>query len=158
MLWTHTGTVVTAFSGSSVADLPVPCTADFNVVAGRYFHGLEAGEVPLSLLFNGTVFYRNKEGALQAVPIPWDKEADFRLPVSVWKEMMAQYFPGCGWLCVRTELLDRLARYKSRRGAATWEQALESLLQASGEMPESGPDPEVPYRLSSKPRQPEVAR
>src|SRR5258705_8179449 len=31
MLWTHTGVSVTPFQGSTVVDLPVPCSFDFNV-------------------------------------------------------------------------------------------------------------------------------
>ena len=30
---------------------------------------------------------------LQVAQIPWDREAAFRLPVRVWKEMMEQYYP-----------------------------------------------------------------
>jgi len=128
MLWTHTGVVVPGFIGSTVVDLPVPCTYDFNVAAAKYFHGLEGGEVPLCLLFSGTIFYAGDDGALQIAQIPWEKEATFRLPVRVWQEMMDHYYPNSAWLCLRKDVFDRLYQYKSRRGLPTWEQALESLL------------------------------
>ena len=83
MLWAHTTAVVPPFIGSTVVDLPVPCTFDFNVAAAKYFHGLDSGEVPLCFLFSGTIFYSGEEdGGLQVAQIPWEKEANFRLPGS----------------------------------------------------------------------------
>src|SRR5919107_493876 len=40
LLWTHTVLQVPAFSGSTVADMPVPCTYDLEVVAAKYFYAL----------------------------------------------------------------------------------------------------------------------
>jgi len=128
LLWTHASVVVPSFTGGCVADLQVPCTFDFNVAATKYFAGLTDGEVPLNLLFSGTVFYAGGEGALQAAQIPWDKEARYRLPVQVWKQMMEVYYPNSAWLCLRKDVFDRLYRYKVRRGIPTFEQALESIL------------------------------
>ena len=128
MLWTHASLVVTAFTGSDVVDLPVPCTFDFNIAATKYFAGLTDGEVPLNLLFSGTVFYTNDEGALQVAQISWDKEARYRLPVGVWNQMIDIYYPNSAWLSLRKDVFDRLYRYKVRRGIPTFEQALESLL------------------------------
>jgi hypothetical protein len=136
LLWMTTGLVVPAFKGRTVVDLPVPCTFDFNVAATKYFYALEEGEVPLSLLFSGTVFYVPAEaygGTLQVSPIPWEKETAFRLPVRVWKAMMDHYYPNSAWLCLRLDVFDRLYLYKSRHGLPTWEQALERLLESSGE-------------------------
>jgi hypothetical protein len=62
LLWTHTVLQVPAFSGSTVADMPVPCTYDLEVVAAKYFYALEDGEVPLEFLFSGTVFYAGEDG------------------------------------------------------------------------------------------------
>ncbi len=131
MLWTHTGLVVPPFSGSTVVDLPVPCTFDFNVAATKYFYALEEGEVPLCLLFSGTIFYAEDEGLLQVSQINWEKETEYRLPVQVWKDMMAHYYPNSAWLCLHQDAFDRLYQYKRRRGLPTWEQALEALLDAS---------------------------
>lgn len=128
MLWTHTSVVVTSFTGSTVVDLQVPCTFDFNVAATKYFAGLEDAEVPLNLLFSGTVFYESSQGSMQVAQIPWDREARYRLPVQVWKQMMDSYYPNVAWLCLRKDVFDRLYRYKVGRGIPTWEQALESIL------------------------------
>ena len=88
LLWTHANLVVPSFKGSTVVDLPVPCTFDFNVAATKYFDGLADGEVPICLQFSGTVFYEGNDGGLQVAPISWDKEARFKLPVKIWREMM----------------------------------------------------------------------
>jgi hypothetical protein len=111
--------------------MPVPCTYDFEVVSAKYFHALGDGEIPLEFLFSGTIFYRGADGALQIVQIPWEKEAQFRLPVCVWQQMMAQYFPNSAWLRVRRDTFDRLYAYKVCTGLPTWEAALEQLLRAS---------------------------
>jgi hypothetical protein len=131
LLWTHTVVLVPPFSGSTVVDMPVACTYDFEVVSAKYFHALEDGEVPLELLFSGTVFYRTADGLLQIAPIPWEKEASFRLPVRLWKQLMAHYFPNSAWLRLRQDVFDRLYEYRVRHGLPTWEAALESLLHAS---------------------------
>lgn len=128
MLWTHASIGVPPFTGSTVIDLPVPCTFDFNVAATKYFAGLEDGEIPLCLLFSGTIFYETDDGSLQVTPIPWDKEAKYRLPVQVWRKMMDIYYPNTAWLCLRRDVFDRLYEYKRRHGIPTWEQALENIL------------------------------
>jgi Family of unknown function (DUF6084) len=128
LFWTQANIVVPPFIESIVVDLPVPCTFDFNLAATKYFDALEEGEVPLSLLFSGTVFQDVTDEGLQVAQIPWDKEATFRLPVAVWKEMMEQYYPNSAWLCLRKDVFNRLQQYKSKLGLPTWEQALDSLL------------------------------
>ena len=131
LLWTHTVLQVPAFSGSTVADMPVPCTYDLEVVAAKYFYALEDGEVPLEFLFSGTVFYAGEDGRLQVARISWEKEAEFRLPVRLWKEMMDHYFPNSAWIRLRRDAFDRLYDYKVRKGLPTWEAAVEALLRAS---------------------------
>jgi hypothetical protein len=128
LLWTHTSAVVPPFTKNVVAELPVPCTFDFNLAVTKYFNALEDGEVPLSLLFSGTIFYEQPDAGLQVVQIPWEKEAGFRLPIKVWKDMMELYYPNTAWLCLRKDIFDRLQAYKSEQRLPTWEQAMESLL------------------------------
>jgi Family of unknown function (DUF6084) len=132
LVWTHTTLQVPAFEGSTVVEMPVPCTYDFEVVSAKYVHGLEGGEVPLELLFSGSVFYAGRAG-LQVTQIPWEKEAHYRLPVSLWRRLMEVYFPNSAWLRLRTDVFDRLSRYKTRAGLATWEDAIERLVRASEE-------------------------
>lgn len=128
MLWTHASTVIPSFTGSTVADLPVPCTFDFNVAATKYFHAVGEGDIPLILLFSGTVFYVGEGGAVQVALISWNKEARFRLPVRAWHEMMDEYYPNSAWLSLRRDIFERLYQYKRERSIATWEEALQNLL------------------------------
>ncbi len=131
LLWTHTVLQVRPFSGRTVADMPVPCTYDLEVVAAKYFYALEDGEVPLEFLFSGTVFYAGEGGRLQVARISWEKEAEYRLPVRLWKEMMEHYFPNSAWIRLHRDAFDRLYDYKIRKGFPTWEAAVEALLRAS---------------------------
>jgi hypothetical protein len=130
LLWTHVNVNVPPFKGETVVELPVPCTFDFNVGATKYFHGLGDGEVHLCLMFSGTIFYAAEGEHLQVSPISWEKDARFKLPVKVWREMMDSYYPNSAWLCLRRDLFERLYEYKVRHGILTWEQALENMLQA----------------------------
>jgi hypothetical protein len=128
LLWTHASIVVPAFQGETIVELQVPCTFDFNVAATKYFAGLSAGEIPLCFQFSGTVFYAPSDGNLQVGPISWDQEARFKLPVSLWREMMDSYYPNTAWLCLRRDVFERLNQYKIQRGIPTWEQVMEAML------------------------------
>jgi hypothetical protein len=128
MLWTHASAVAPAFEETVSLDLPVPCSFDFNIAATKYFYGLADGEVPLCFLFSGTVFYADHTGAMQVVPIPWDKEARFRLPLRCWREMMDLYYPNTAWLCLRRDIFERLYQHKVEHAIPTWEKLLEGLL------------------------------
>ncbi|GCF09968.1 DUF6084 family protein [Dictyobacter arantiisoli] len=132
-LWTHVPTVVPRFSGNTTVDLPVPCLYDFEVVSTRYFNALEDGDVPLTFLFSGTVFYAGAEDNLQISQISWSKEATYRLPVAVWKEVIHTHFPNTAWIRLPKDVFDELYQYKIAHGLITWEQVLTRLLQASGE-------------------------
>ena len=128
LLWTHASVVVPGFEGSTMADLLVPCTFDFNVAATKYFEGLTDGDIPLRLMFSGTVFYAGEDGVLQVAPISWEQETTFKLSQKVWREMMDSYYPNTAWLSLRRDVFDRLYQYKTQHGIPTWEQALERVL------------------------------
>ena len=147
MLWNNVSIVVPPFTGNTLVDLLVPCTFDFNVAAAKYFAGLENGEVPLCLLFSGSIFYEADEGQLQVTQIPWDRETTYRLPVRVWQEMIEIYYPNTAWLCLRRDVFDRLNLYKMRQGIPTWEQTLESILPESESPAEVGPRQGSPARM-----------
>jgi hypothetical protein len=133
LLWTHASLCVPAFNGKCRIDLPVPCSFDFNIAATKFFYGLDEGEAPLTLLFSGSVFYRDAGGALQIAQISWTKEASSQLPAAVWQSMMDQYYPRSAWLRLSRDAFDQLYLYKRERGLATFEQALDHLLQTNRE-------------------------
>ncbi|MBV8932714.1 MAG: hypothetical protein JO285_09235, partial [Kutzneria sp.] len=104
--------MVPSFTGSGEVDVEVPCTYDLEVAAGKYFHALRDGVIPMILLFSGTVFATSEQG-FWVQQIPWHQEATYRLPVRVWGELMNTYFPNEAWLRVTRETVDAMLRYKS---------------------------------------------
>jgi hypothetical protein len=120
---------VPPFAGSIGIQLAVPCTFDLNVTATKYFHGLDGGTVPVSLLFSGTIFYRNTAHELQAAPIPWNTEARFALPATIWKECIDLHHPNTAWLGLRRDVFERLYDYKVQHGLATFDEAVERMIQ-----------------------------
>jgi hypothetical protein len=131
MLWTHATVMVPRFTGSTTAQLQVPCTFDFNVAATKYFHALSRGELPLCFQFSGTVFYQGENDLLQVSPISWDKEAKFRLPVEAWKNLMDEYYPNAAWLALSRDAFERLQQFKLRESITTWDEAIERALAAA---------------------------
>ena len=123
---------IPGFEGATEIDVHVPCTYDFDVVATKFLNALDEGEVPLLLLFSGTVFVTTETG-YAVTPVPWHKEASYRLPARVWREMMNDYFPNGGWLRLNRETIDALQHFKARNAMTSWDEALEALLAAARE-------------------------
>ena len=128
-LWAHASALVPPFEESTTVELTVPCTYDLEVATAKYFYALDDGDVPLELLFSGTIFFAADGGVLQAAQIPWDSEAAFRMPVHVWKQAIENHFPGSAWLRLRDDVFDRLVAYKARRALPTWEATVDELLE-----------------------------
>ncbi|MFF8571430.1 DUF6084 family protein [Streptomyces sp. NPDC015408] len=123
--------MVQGFTGETETDLVVPCTYDMDIASTRYFNALEEGEVPLLMLFSGTAFTGAR--GFHVEPVPWDKEAAFRMPVKTWREMVEQHFPGSGWLRLPRDAMDALLDYRSRQALPSWEATVDHLLRAAGE-------------------------
>jgi uncharacterized protein DUF6084 len=128
-LLAHSNCIVPGFVERTEAVLVIPCTFDLNVAATKYFYALEDGEVPLLFLFSGTVFYSNPDDRLQIQRISWEKEAAWRMPIAVWREMMDQHYPNTAFMWLDRGVFDRLYEFKRQQGFATWEQTMERLLQ-----------------------------
>jgi len=125
--FTTVSIMVPGFAGSVEIDLPVMLSYDLAIGATRYFAGLDAGEIPLLLLFSGTVFAA-VDGRLQVQQVPWSKEASYRLPVSVWREAIDVHFPNSAWIRMSLPTLDELQRFKAREALPTWDATLAALL------------------------------
>jgi hypothetical protein len=121
-------TMVPGFSGSIEIDLPLPLSYDLEIGSTRYFAGLEAGEIPLLLLFSGTVF-AIRDGRLAVQQVPWSKEAPYRLPLKTWREAIDAHFPDTAWIKMSTATLDDLLRFKTSRTLPTWDATLSALLK-----------------------------
>jgi hypothetical protein len=138
--------MVPTFTAVTEVELPVPCTYDLEVASARYLQGLDDGTIPLLMLFSGTVFVATEQGFTVEL-VPWSAEASYRMPVSVWRELVDAHFPGSAWLRCSRETLDALSRYKARHALPTWDTTLADLLAqanhgAGGGEPEAAPDQE----------------
>lgn len=138
--WTNVGLQVGPFSGTTIAELPVPCSYDLELTATRYFSALSDGEVPVELLFSGSLFYAT-DGGLRVAPLPWDREAEARMPVEVWRRAIDRHFPGSAWLRLGRPSFEALHAYRARRALTSWEQTIDSLLREAGEEPRAGSEP-----------------
>src|SRR5271154_939196 len=148
-------TMVPTFTAVTEVDVQVPVTYDLEVTSARYLYGLDDGTVPLLLLFSGTVFVANGDG-FSVELVPWSAEASFRMPVSVWRDLVDVHFPNSAWLRCSRETLDELSAFKAKRALPTWDSTLTALLAetrqaesgvrpaGSGAEPSAGADPEDP--------------
>jgi hypothetical protein len=115
MLWTHASVIVPAFTSSTTVDLPVPCTFDFNIAATKYFEAMKCGDVPLCLLFSGTVFYHGVGRCAASRADLVEKGSELPSAASVWRAMMDQYYPNSpGSACAAT--CSKAARVQDARG------------------------------------------
>ena len=138
--------MVPGFTTVTEVDLPVPCTYDLEVSSARYLHGLDDGTIPLILLFSGTVFVATETGFTVEL-VPWSAEATYRMPVTVWRDLVDAHFPGSAWLRCSRDTLDALSQYKARNALPTWDATLTELLAranhgAGGSEPAAAPDQE----------------
>lgn len=136
--WLQTGVLVPAFQGSTTFQVPVLCNFDVELAATKYFYSLPDGEIPLTFLFSGTILYRSETGDLQGAQISWDQQSAFRLPVSVWKELIGHYYPKTGWIGLHADTLDALARFKAARGLPTFDACVAELMAAAAAAPAEG--------------------
>jgi hypothetical protein len=119
--------VLPSFTGSCDFDLVLPCSYDIDVAAHKYLAALEDGDIPLLLLFSGTVF-TGRAGSIQIAPVPWHKETQVRMPVSVWRAAMDAHFAGQRWIRVDGDTYDRLSTYRGENMLTGWEATLRRLL------------------------------
>lgn len=126
LLWTHVSQTVLAFQGQTEFDLPIPCSYDFEVAAHKYLSALAEGEIPLDVLFSGTVFTRGESG-VEAQLVPWNCDARYRLPVALYRAAMDAFFPDSAWIRIDRATFDELYRFKTAGGFPTWERAIARL-------------------------------
>jgi hypothetical protein len=125
--WMHCTATVPGFTGHTEFALALPCTYDLEVIGTRYLHAVDAGTVPLTFLFSGTIFTVGGAG-FAVEQVPWACEAAFELPVAVWRQMIDSYFPNSGWLRLSTDTLDSLATFRAQHGLTSWDETIDKLL------------------------------
>jgi Family of unknown function (DUF6084) len=120
-------TMVPGFTGSIETNLPLPLSYDLEIGSTRYFAGLEGGEIPLLLLFSGTVF-GTTEGRRSVQQVPWSKEAQYRMPLATWREAIDAHFPDSAWIKMSRSTLDELLAFKTASALPTWDATITALL------------------------------
>jgi hypothetical protein len=126
-LWTFAEAMVPGFTATTEFNLPIACSYDFEVTASKYLHALRGGEIPLRMLFSGTVFSRGSSG-FAVEPIAWDLEASYQLPVATWTALMDHFYPHTGWLRLDHDSIVALGHYKAAQGLTSWDDAVGKLL------------------------------
>ena len=129
LVWAKLDVLVPAFTGATTVAVPIACHYDLELAAAKYLHSLPDGVAPLALHFNGMIYYPGEDGGLQMALIPWSKSIGFRMPVSVWQDTVAHYYPGTAWVAVRADTFEALQREKLARGLATLDACLGELLK-----------------------------
>ena len=128
--------MVPAFTGATEVDLPVACTLRLRGGGGASTsHALDDGEIPLLLLFSGTVFTRASAGFQRRAGAVGQRGRATGCRSAVWRELMDRYFPGSGWLRLRRDTLRRAAPLQGRpRPWPTWDEAVEAAARGGRRM------------------------
>jgi hypothetical protein len=132
-------TMVPTFTAVTETGLQVPCTYDLEVASARYLQGLDDGTIPLLLLFSGTVFVASGDSFTVEL-VPWSAEASYRMPVSVWRDLVDIHFPNSAWLRCSRQTLDELSAFKAKRALPTWDATLGALLAEAGQAKDAADD------------------
>jgi hypothetical protein len=131
--WAKVAAAVPRFAGQASFALELPCTYDLEVAAAKYFYALRDGVVPLSFHFSGTIWYRSHpphDGRLQMTPVPWSSSAQYGMSVAAWRAMIAEHYPGGGWIRLSADTLEKLNARRAQRGL-TFDHCIEELLDGS---------------------------
>jgi hypothetical protein len=129
--WARVAAAVPGFTGETRFSLEVPCTYDLEVAAAKYFYAVADGEVPLTFHFNGNVFFYGADNRLQVMPISWTTSSQYRMPVQAWRAMIAEHYPGGGWIRVSDLTLRSLHDRRAQRGLTSLDACVAELLERS---------------------------
>ncbi|HEV2058914.1 MAG TPA: DUF6084 family protein [Solirubrobacteraceae bacterium] len=128
-LWCHSSTVVHSFTGATTFGLEVPCTADLEVTASKYVAALPDGDVPITMHFTGRVLYQGPNRQVQAVHLPWSTTASYRMPVSVWRNMMKHHHGNSGFVLLHEDTIAALKKHKRVNGLHSFDAVVLDLLE-----------------------------
>ena len=100
---------------------------------------LPDGELPLAFNFNGTVHYRGDDGRLQMSLVPWACSAEYRMPVSIWRELIEHYYPRSGWIALHERHAPGAparegAPRRCRRSTRAWRSCSRGLVERAGRL------------------------
>jgi hypothetical protein len=61
-------------------------------------------------------------------PVSWSSTAQYPMPVATWRAMIAEHYPGGGWIRVSDETLARLQDRRTQRGCSSLDALLAELV------------------------------
>jgi len=128
-LWCHSTAMVNSFTGATTFGLEVPCTSDLEVVAARYVSALPDGDIPLTMHFTGRILYSGPERQVQVVHLPWSLSAQYRMPVTVWKNMIKHHHGNSGFVLLHDDTITQLGKHKRNRGLHSYDAVVLDLLE-----------------------------
>jgi hypothetical protein len=128
-LWCHSSAMVDSFTGATTFGLEVPCTSDLEIVAARYVSALPDGDVPLTMHFTGRILYSGPERQVQVVHLPWSLSAQYRMPVTVWKNMIKHHHGNSGFVLLHDDTITQLGKHKRSRGLHSYDAVVLDLLE-----------------------------
>ncbi len=108
--------------------MAVPCPFDPRAAATKYFQALSGADVPIALLFSGTIFHADESGALRVTPVPLELEARARMSLAVYREAITEHGAGSASIDMASDTFERLSRYRVKHGARSWDETIASLL------------------------------
>jgi hypothetical protein len=120
---------VHSFTGATTFGLEVPCTADLEMTASKYVSALPDGDVPITMHFTGRVLYQGPNRQVQAVHLPWSTTASYRMPVSIWKNMMKHHHGNSGFVLLHEDTIDALKKHKRVNGLHSYDAVVLDLLE-----------------------------
>ena len=106
------------------------------------------GEIPLELLFSGTVFYAGAGGALQINRISWNAEAGLPPARRDVAGDDGPLLPERAWLRLDREAFDRLVAFRAQRALTSWEAASTRCSRRRGAMSERATRPPDPRAIA----------
>jgi hypothetical protein len=63
------------------------------------------------------------------VLIPWDTDAQFRMPVATWRAMIDEHYPAGGWIRLHETTLARLHARRAEHGLPSFDACVTELLE-----------------------------
>ncbi len=130
ILWSTTSLIVVPpFAGDVTVEHALPCSLDLNVASARLLFALADHDVPLTLLFSGTIFHHvEEESPLAIAQIPWTKEAAYALPITIYRSALDAVFPNSAFVPLHRDVFERLVAYKTKTKSLSWDETIDALL------------------------------
>jgi hypothetical protein len=73
--------------------------------------------------------YQGPQRQVQVLHLPWNTSASYKMPVSVWKNMIKHHHGESGFVALHNDTLTELKRYKRVRGLHSFDAVVLDMLE-----------------------------